>query len=58
MKKILSNYKTTIPAVLILLSVALYWTGYISKEQLETGIALFASLGFFGAKDYSNDKNN
>lgn len=52
MKSLLKNYKTTIPAVLGIVSVAVYWAGYITTEQFTTGIALLTTVGLLGAKDY------
>lgn len=51
----LRNYKTTIPALLILAAVGLYWAEYINKDQLETGVTLLVSVGLLGARDYSKN---
>jgi hypothetical protein len=53
MKKILKNYKTTIPGLLIAVSLGLYWFGKITKEQLETGITILTVAGLLGAKDFT-----
>ncbi len=51
MKKNLINYKTSIPAVLGLVAVGLYWSNVITQEQFMTGIALLTTVGLIGAKD-------
>jgi len=58
MKKIFTNYKTTIPALLGLVAVTVYWMGYITTEQFSVGIALLTSLGLLGAKDLTTKKND
>lgn len=55
-REIIKNYKTTASALLILLSIAIYWADLITKEQLETGIAILASFGLLAAKDYENGR--
>jgi hypothetical protein len=49
--KFIKNYKTSIPAILGLVAVILYWTGFINTEQLTTGMAVLTGLGLLGAKD-------
>lgn len=51
MKKSLINYKTSIPAILGLVAVGLYWSNVITQEQFLTGIALLTTVGLIGAKD-------
>ena len=51
MKKSLINYKTSIPAILGLVAVGLYWSNIITQEQFMTGIALLTTVGLIGAKD-------
>ena len=51
MKRNLMNYKTTIPALLAIIAVGLYWFDVITQEQLTTGVTLFTTLGLIGAKD-------
>lgn len=51
MKRNLSNYKTSIPAALVIFAIGLYWMGKITQEQLSTGIAILVSVGLIGAKD-------
>jgi len=51
MKKSLINYKTSIPAILGLVAVGLYWSNVITQEQFMTGIALLTTVGLIGAKD-------
>jgi hypothetical protein len=62
MKKIFNNYKTTIPGLLGIISVGIYWMGYITTEQFTSGIGFLFSVGLLGARDYdkkeTNDKTN
>lgn len=51
MKRNLLNYKTSIPALLGVLAVGLYWFKLIDTEQLTTGVTLLTAAGLFGAKD-------
>lgn len=51
MKKSLINYKTSIPAILGLVAVGLYWFKLIDSEQLTTGVTLLTAAGLIGAKD-------
>lgn len=51
MNKYLSQYKTTVQAVLILACVACYFFNLITTEQLTVAMGVFASVGFIGAKD-------
>lgn len=51
MKKNLINYKTSVPAILALIAVGLYWSNIITQEQFTTGIALLTVVGLIGAKD-------
>lgn len=55
-KSIVKNYKTSIPALFILISVVLYYCNVIDKDQMQAGITAFTAAGLFGAKD--NDKND
>jgi len=57
MEKYFKNYKTSVPGLLILLALGGYLLGYIDKEKLEVAIGIFASLGFIGARDVSNEVN-
>jgi hypothetical protein len=51
MKRNLMNYKTTVPALLAVVAVGLYWFKVIDVEQLTTGVTLLTTLGLIGAKD-------
>jgi len=51
MKKSLINYKTSIPAFLVVVAVGLYWFKLIDSEQLTTGVTLLTAAGLIGAKD-------
>ena len=53
MKSILANFKTTVPAFLVVACVGLYFFDYIDKEQLTVGVGLLVSLGLLGAKDHN-----
>lgn len=50
MKQILKNYKTTIPGILSIVAVGLYWVGYITTEQFISGTAILVSAGLIGSK--------
>jgi hypothetical protein len=52
--EILKNYKTTIAAILTLISVILYWCRIIDTEKFITGTALLISSGLILSKDYDN----
>ena len=54
MKKYFYNYKTSIPAAIMLVAIILYWTAKISTEQFLTGIAALTAAGLIGARDVSN----
>lgn len=53
----LKNFKTSIPAIIILIAVVLYWAGVIDAEKFSLGVAAFSSLGLLGARDYTNETN-
>lgn len=53
LKGIFTNFKTSIPALLGLVCVGLYFTNYIDEKQLSIGVATLVSLGLLGAKDHS-----
>lgn len=53
----LKNYKTSIPAIMALIAVGLYWKGYITTEQLTVGVGVLTSVGLFGAKDANKNAN-
>lgn len=50
--KILKNYKTTLPALCVVIAVGVYWLGYLTTEQLVTGVSVLTGLGLLGSKDY------
>ena len=57
MKKYLKNYKTTIPAILILIALVGHLLGYVTTEQITTvtsGLVFFIGLG---AKDVTKNVN-
>jgi hypothetical protein len=56
MMKLINNYKTSAPAILILVSIALYWGKLIDKEQFDTGVSLMTVMGLLGAKDWNRDE--
>ena len=51
MFKYFKNYKTTLPAVLLVGCVIIYWCNIITTEQFQMGMAALTSLGLLGAKD-------
>ena len=53
LKGIFSNFKTSVPAILGLVCVGLYFTNYIDDKQLAVGVATLVSLGLLGAKDHN-----
>jgi len=50
-KKIFNNYKTSIPAIGIVVCVIIYWSNIITSEQFTLGTGLLVSAGLLGAKD-------
>lgn len=48
----LTNYKTSLPALLALACVGLYFFDAIDKEQLTVGVSTLVALGLLGAKDH------
>ncbi len=54
MKKIFTNYKTSIPAAITCVLVVLRFTNLIDSTQLAEGTALLVAAGLLGAKDYDN----
>lgn len=53
LKGIFTNFKTSIPAILGLVCVGLYFADVIDDKQLGLGISTLLSLGLLGAKDHS-----
>lgn len=53
LKSILTNYKTSIPALLGLVCVGLYFGDLITEKQLTVGVTTLLSLGVLGAKDHT-----
>lgn len=53
LKGLLKNYKTSIPALLGIVAIGMYFFDYINSEQLTIGIGALGSLGLLAAKDHS-----
>lgn len=50
---VLTNYKTSLPALLALTCIGLYFAKVIDKDHMETGVATLVALGLLGAKDHT-----
>lgn len=50
---VLTNYKTSLPALLGLGVVGLYLANVIDEHQLTVGVGTLVSLGLLGAKDHT-----
>lgn len=51
MRKILTNWKTTISGALALVAVGLYWANKIDSTQFASGIGLLTSAGLILSQD-------
>lgn len=51
MNKFIKNYKTSLPALGVVVCVILYWSNVITGEQFTIGTAALTSAGLLGAKD-------
>lgn len=50
--RILENYKTSVPAFLVLACVGLRFANIIDSTQLAEGVALLTGVGLLGSKDF------
>ena len=56
LKQILTNYKTSTPAFLIVVAMILNWFNLIDKEQLEISVYVLSAAGLMGSRDIKKRK--